>query len=257
MFYSTCGPDAFNKTAGTGQGTLIKNWQEERILRDETGEGRTLPRSHMSKRHHDLFTKPVNELGTVYAQNDKQDETYGRVFGRKHEPNYQSDYRDKFTRKTFYQEPTYGKKHELIEKQFLNEINKELEVTGKNWNKVQNERFLSTTYGNEFAAKNVGLNVVGRKVMRDQNGGSLAPNTRDEDLLVDHGFLKRNPISDEAQLKEAVQKESYVRAQPYTFWAEKKKEGVFYNSQETNEQAPFTRNNGFLKTFHNYSHNKN
>ena len=66
----------------------------------------------------------------------------------------------------------------------------------------------------------------------------------------------RAPIAKEADLQAAVKKESYVRAQPYTFWAEKSKEGVFYNSKETGEHAPFARNNDFLKTYSNYTHQK-
>ena len=54
-----------------------------------------------------------------------------------------------------------------------------------------------------------------------------------------------------------MKKESYVRAQPYTFWAEKAKDGAYYNSKPTNEDSTFTRNNDFLKTFHSYTHIKN
>jgi len=256
MFYSTSGADDFNKTTRGGQGTLIQNWQEERILRDETGQGRTHSRAHTKKQHDDLFRKPPQELGTVYAQNDGQDETFGRVFGRKHDPNYISEHKDKFAHRTFYKEPAYGKKHDLIQRQYLQEIRSELNSAQKNQEDYHNERYMNTTYANEFAQKNVGVNVIGRRVMRDQNGKSLTPNTRDQDLLVDHGFLGRSPLANEADLQAAVKKESYVRSQPYTFWAEKAKEGVFYNSKETGEHAPFSRNNDFLNTYSNYTHKK-
>jgi len=49
----------------------------------------------MYKKHQDLFLKPVNELGSVYAQNEQKDETFGRVFGRKQEPNYVTEHRDR------------------------------------------------------------------------------------------------------------------------------------------------------------------
>jgi hypothetical protein len=256
MFYSTSGPDSFNKTTNAGQGTLIQNWQEERVLRDETGEGRTHSRNHMKKIHDDLFRKPPQELGSVYTQNEGQDETFGRVFGRKHDPTYISEHKDKFAHRTFYKEPAYGKKHELIQRQYLQEIRTELNSAQKSDEDLQNQRYLNSTYANEFAQKNVGVNVIGRKVMRDQNGKSLTPNTRDQDLLVDNGLLNRAPLSKEADLQAAVKKESYVRAQPYTFWAEKAKEGVFYNSKETGDHAPFSRNNDFLKTYSNYTHQK-
>ena len=257
MFYSTSGPDDFNKSTRRGQGTLIQNWQEERVLREETGEGRTLSRGHINKNHLDLFTKTTQELGSIYSQNSNQDETFGRVFGRKHDPNFQTEHKEKYTRKVGYHEAEFGMKHHLIQRQFLNEISKELESFNKNDAENQNQRYLNSTYRNEFAQKNVGLNALGRKVMRDQNGKSLVPSTRDEDLLVDHGFLNKNPISTEDELKAAVKKESYVRAQPYTFWAEKANDGAYYNSKQTGDVAPFTRNNDFLKTYHNYTHIKN
>jgi len=238
-------------------GTLIQNWQEERILRDETGVGRTMPRAHINKTHDDLFRKPVNELGGVYQQSALGDDTYGRVFGRKHEPNYVSEHRDKYAKRTSAQEPLYGKKHELIEKQFLNSIGQELEATKSNTEDFHNQRYMNTTYGNEFAKKNVGINVVGRRVMRDQNGRSLAPDTRDQDLLVDHGCLNRSPLANEQDLQAAVKKEGYLTAQPYTFWNEKQKQGAYYNSKPTNDNAPFTRNNDFLKTYTHYTHIKN
>lgn len=50
---------AFNKFRGKqGHGTLIGNWQEERDLRDFTGEGRTVTRTHIPKKHLD-FENPI------------------------------------------------------------------------------------------------------------------------------------------------------------------------------------------------------
>jgi len=255
MFYAPSSLDSFNKTTRTAQGTLIQNWQEERVLRDETGEGRTLSKIHVAKNHEDLFRKPVEELQEVYTQGQREDETFGRVFGRKQDQKYISEYRDKHSKRTYIQEPT-GKKLGLVEQEYLNQINQELNEKNRNTEDYHNQRYLNTTYENEYAKKNVGVNVVGRRVMRDQNGKSLAPDTRDQDLLVDHGFLKPAPLSDENELKAAVKKEGYVTAQPYTFWSEKAKDGAYYNSKSTSEQAPFSRNNEFLKTYNNYTHVK-
>jgi len=257
MFYSTSGPESYNKSTRSGHGTLEGNWNEERTLRNETGIARTQSRGHVSKKHEDLFLKPGHELGHVYEQDAGNDETFGRVFGRKYEPNYESDYRYKYTNKKNYGEPTTGKRFDNLQQQHLDEIQKELETKSKNTVDTNNERYLNSTYGNEFAQKNVGLNVIGRKVMRDQNGRSLLPDTRDEDLLVDHGYLNRQPLSKEQDLQAAVKKESYVTAQPYTFWQEKVNDGVHYGSKQTNDTAPFTRNNDFLKTYPNYTHTKN
>jgi len=256
MFYSTCGPESYNKSTNNGTGTLMENWFEEKVLREDTGVGRAKSRGHVNKVHDDLFRKPVGELTSVYQQDAGNDATFGRVFGRAQEPNYQSDYRNQFANKKNYQEPQFGKRFEMMQQQHLNQIDNELASKSQNNQDFDNQRYLNSTYDNEFAPKNIGVNVIGRRVMRDQNGNSLAPDTRDQDLLVDSGFLNRAPISDDRDLQAAVKKESYVTAQPYTFWQEKQNEGAFYGSKPTNEQANFTRNNDFLKTFHNYSHIK-
>jgi hypothetical protein len=257
MFYSSYSTDSYNKTVHTNQGTLMSNWQEERVLREDTGVGRTLGNAHINKKHDDLFRKPVGELETVYEQNKTQVPTFDRVFGRKHDPIYTSENRDKYAKKNLYAEPTHGKKYELLEKQFLRSIGQELQEANKAAEDSHNQRYLNTTYENEFVKKNVGLNVIGRRVMRTQDGGSVLPGSRDEDLLVDYNCLKRSPLANEADLQAAVKKTDYVNAQPYTFWAEKAKDKAFYTSQQTNEQAPFTRNNEFLKTFTHYTHKKN
>lgn len=51
---------AYNKIGATKKhnGTLIGNWQEERELRDFTGEGRTIVREHIPKKHLD-FENPI------------------------------------------------------------------------------------------------------------------------------------------------------------------------------------------------------
>jgi len=255
MFYSSYNTDAYNKTIQTAHGTLMSNWQEERVLREETGVGRTLGNAHINKVHDDLFRKPVDELGTVYEQNKSQVPTFDRVFGRKHEPNFVSECKDKFAKKNTYKEPAHGKRYELLEKQFLNSIVQEAEATMKDTDDHQSQRFMSTTYANEFVQKNAGA-PVGRRVMKTQDGASVHPQARDEDLLVDHNCLARSPLADEAELQAAVKKGDYVTAQPYTFWAEKAKDKTYYASQQTSDKAPFTRNNDFLKTFHTYTHIK-
>jgi len=64
---------AFNKFRGkNGNGTLIGNWQEERDLRDFTGEGRTVTKTHIPKRHLD-FENPIE--GKTF------DNTNQRIYG--------------------------------------------------------------------------------------------------------------------------------------------------------------------------------
>lgn len=53
---------AYNKFNGKNQGTLIGNWYEERVIKDVTGVGRTVPGSHIKKDRKELFTKPPEDI---------------------------------------------------------------------------------------------------------------------------------------------------------------------------------------------------
>lgn len=53
--------DSYNKTTKTGQGrlalnkgTLVANWYEQRVHRDEKGEGRAMTKTHFPKKHDEL-----------------------------------------------------------------------------------------------------------------------------------------------------------------------------------------------------------
>jgi len=57
-------------------GTLVSNWYEEQILREATGEGRSIPRGHIPKKSHD-----VNDVDEVTVR--EQDDTKTRILGGK------------------------------------------------------------------------------------------------------------------------------------------------------------------------------
>jgi len=256
MFYAARNTDSYNKTAPNFHGTLVANWEEERALRDQTGEGRTLGNNHVNKKHEELFLKSAIELQNDFSNTKKGDQTFGRVFGNKLTPGYATENGDQFYKKVHTNERQHGKKHTLIEKQYLDMINQELDIAYKTFNDQYSQRMLDTTYGNEFVQKDGSNNVVGRRVMKDQNGRVVGSENRDEDLLVDHGLLKRSALTDEKELQAAFQGEKYETAKPYTFWVEKLDDGAYYKSKETTGTAPFTKNNEFLKTFHQYTHVK-
>ena len=65
----------YNKGNGSGKGTLVGNWQEERALRDFTGVGRCITKEHIPKKHLN-FEEPI--------QNDKKtDNTHDRIYGQR------------------------------------------------------------------------------------------------------------------------------------------------------------------------------
>ena len=66
---------AFNKFTAQGRGTLIGNWNEERSLREFTGVGRTIVKSHIPKRHLDF----ENPIAVPKLVDSTQDRIYGEV----------------------------------------------------------------------------------------------------------------------------------------------------------------------------------
>jgi hypothetical protein len=249
--------DAYNKqnTGSAGRGTLIQNWQEEQVLRETTGLGRTVANGHLVKKHEDLFQKPPEELKDIYAVSSQAPETHPRVFGQSKQPSYTSEFKASYTAKKPLA-PGVGKKFELIQKQFLDTIGQELNYQQNEEDTYFNSRSFNTTYGQEFVKKDAMHNTVGRRVMKDQNGATIIPDSRDIDLITDHGFTRSAPLANPEDLTSLVKKENYVTSKPITFWTEKVNEGAYYNSKPTNENAHFTRNNDFVKTFHHYTHVK-
>jgi len=74
--------DAFNKNikndAGEdGAGTLMANWFEERVLREATGEGRTVPQRHVPR------SGLLEDFTKVPLVVMKKDDTFNRVYGPK------------------------------------------------------------------------------------------------------------------------------------------------------------------------------
>lgn len=71
--------DAFNKRTCKGSGTLIGNWNEEFIMREATGEGRTFPQRHIPRSGLLKDWTKVPETGPR-----KQDDTFERCYGHRH-----------------------------------------------------------------------------------------------------------------------------------------------------------------------------
>jgi len=69
--------DAYNTVMkpGDSAGTLIGNWFEERVLRDSSGEGRTVPQRHLPR------SGLLKDWTKVPAVPRKGDDTFDRVYG--------------------------------------------------------------------------------------------------------------------------------------------------------------------------------
>jgi len=253
MFKSGATADAYNKTlpGRANHGTLIQNWHEESILRESIGLARGTAPNHISKKHEELFIKQGEELQHVYQQSVKED-TFGRVFGKTGKGDYTSEAKHQFQNRSGYKERTQGKKYELIEKQFINNVKSELQVKDRRAVELSSQGDFHTTYSNQFVQKGIDVNNLGRKVMLDQNGNKLSPGCRDQEFLVDNGFLQRSQIATDDELRRTIIQGDYTKTSPYTFWSDKINDGgVFYHSPASPTKS-FGLNNSFVKTFSHY-----
>lgn len=57
--------------------------------------------------------------------------------------------------------------------------------------KKQQVRYFDTTSGTTHNEQDMTANVVGRKVMRNQDGGLIGMESRDQQLIVEQGIWRR------------------------------------------------------------------
>lgn len=67
--------EAYNKKTNNGFGTLVGNWKEETVLRENTGIGRSIPGQHIPKQRDLLYSQEIK----IDVAPDKQN-TFKRVF---------------------------------------------------------------------------------------------------------------------------------------------------------------------------------
>ena len=65
----------YNKKVLVRNGTLISNWYEEQVLKESTGETRSIPKTHIPKKYLDFDTD--------FGQKKPQDDTKTRILGTK------------------------------------------------------------------------------------------------------------------------------------------------------------------------------
>lgn len=137
--------DGFNKHTHNGHGTLVCNWFEERNLRDHTGEGRTIAGKHTAKTREGLFNCDPK---TLARDVDPRANTTSRTMpdSRLAVPDLTStSYGRHDTRVSRIQ--TNGMRHQLIEKQFLQQANQDYHGWKTQFDSEKVE--MRTTYGSE------------------------------------------------------------------------------------------------------------
>jgi hypothetical protein len=148
---------AFNKYRGkAGHGTLIGNWQEERDLRDFTGEGRyvlnfnicfinltfvysfrTITKTHIPKKHHD-FENPISHAGF--------DNTQNRIYGEQNQQLMTTNNTEYGTAKNSADGiARAGRKGNMMEREIERQVMAEMAERQKRIDSINEERYFDTT----------------------------------------------------------------------------------------------------------------
>ena len=129
---------AYNKFSKAGHGTLVGNWQEERDLRDFTGEGRTITREHIPKKHLD-FENPI-----VATKNF--DNTANRIYGESRPEIMTTNNTEYGTGKSSTAGiARIGRKNDMLEREIANSVAREMQEKRDALARKQNERYFDTT----------------------------------------------------------------------------------------------------------------
>lgn len=244
--------DAYNKHSGAGHGTLIGNWHEEKMLREKTGEGRTVAGVHQAKIRDDLYRKPPQELN--FPANPKAN-TFNRTM-----PSFRSD-KLSATSKTYGvfdtrpdALPKVGQRHHLTEKDFFAQANADWETHKKQFDPEVPMR--STTSGSTHGKIPFSLEPLGKRVIKSQDGKPIPLEDRDFEVMVDAGFMEPRQKNTDEELRQLVDNNvHYSKDVPYSYWQEKLESGAFYMSEKGGGQGSFAKNNKFLKEeFKDYRH---
>lgn len=95
--------------------------------------------------------------------------------------------------------PKHGLKHAMIEKQFLEQCDKDWEVYKKQFEPEQVK--METTNSVNHCAKPFGTDPIGKRVIKDQDGKPIPLSERDFDLMTDQAFIERPQRSTDEELK--------------------------------------------------------
>ena len=144
------------------RGTLIGNWYEERALRTFTGVGRSVIKEHVPKKHLN-FEEPIRAKAF--------DNTHDRIHGdKKPEPMYSQNYLYGRGVNPADALPKVGLKHKRLEQEMYNLISAEIREMDAAKDRLKEVRHFDTTAREEFNAKPIEGNTVGRWIMRTQDG---------------------------------------------------------------------------------------
>lgn len=229
----------YNKFGGKTHGTLIGNWEEERELRDFTGTARTIPKKHIAKKHLDF----ENNISSP----ENGDNTQQRIYGERLDSNFKSEnngYGRGYNAADML--PTKGKKTAIIEREIEQQVMAEIKQKEEDEERLRNMRYFDSTAKTTYVKQDYTANVVGKRVMKTQNGAAIGGGEKDEQLTVEHGFGRRTQKTTDEELKREIPEGDFSQTTPVTIYTESLRTKAVMMSASTGPN-PFAKTSGFTQ----------
>lgn len=112
--------------------------------------------------------------------------------------------------------------------------------------RARQQRCFDTWNRTAYTEKDLTANVIGKKVMRTQDGVELGMENRDDQLIVETGMWRRTQKATDAELQQRVPKGDYTKTTPVTIYTEALERQNFYGSAATGSN-PFGVTRGFTQ----------
>ena len=139
-----------------------------------------------------------------------------------------------------------GRKQQNFEKQIQQTIAQELAQKAREEEEMRQMRYFDTTNKETFYQQDLTANVVGRKVMKTQDGKLVPMDARDDALIVEHGIYRRTQKATDDELRNRVPQGDYTVTRPVTIYTEALERKNHYMSAATGPN-PFSRTSGFTQ----------
>ena len=227
----------FNKTVLAKNGTLVGNWYEEEVLRSKTGEGRTIPGKHITKKAMDFDVQITKE--------HPSDDTITRILGQRLGDNYsttnskygnfpkeQDKYLNKGVKDKIYTD--FFKAYENVQKTENEELKE----------KVQNLKLHESSGKNLHNTKSADYSSIGKRHMYNQDNIPLNEDNNDELFKASHDMGKFPRVTNNTQTDNYVDKYTpYYKDKEVTFWSTNLNKGNMYKSASIGSNA-FAKTSG-------------
>lgn len=240
----------YNKRILAPNQTLIENWFEEEELRKITGEGRTIPNTHIKKRLVDNTKEVINP-----DEINNRDKTKVRIHGRDQYLPYNT------TNQTYGDFSSYehdfnkvGVKDKIFQDFFKSYLTNESNDKLKHDAQVEKIRLSESISQSNYMPKDFQsqqLNQIGSRHMYTPNGLPINAQNVDRLFMASHGMSKFDGLlSRQHALQYVNQGVPYYKDKEITFWSQNLEKSNVYKSHTKGNNA-FGRSNGFTQPIHN------